>query len=52
MVNAARALLWRALHFLDPLRLHDLARRPGDDLSRNRRQWQSQRIDDYQVQFR
>ena len=52
MVTATRALLGALLLSVTLPACTTSPDDPGDDLFANRRQWQSQRIDDYQIQFR
>jgi hypothetical protein len=52
MVNATRALLGALLLSLTLPACTTSPDDPGDDLAINRRHWQSQRVADYQIQFR
>jgi hypothetical protein len=52
MVTATRALLGALLLSVTLPACTTSPDDPGDDLFANRRQWQSQRISDYEVQFR
>ena len=52
MVTATRALLGALLLSVTLPACTTSPDDPGDDLFANRRQWQSQRIADYQIQFR
>jgi hypothetical protein len=52
MVNATRALLGALFISMTLSACTTSPDDPGDDLLANRRQWQSQRLTNYQVQFR